>query len=194
MTAPAFHLVMYNFGLHVAAYDSPLVQGFIRREPLNFAAAEKASGFVGRSGYFGELGPRSWGPQVFPRFIKGSGFDSGPASLSLWEDIESLMAFSYAGVHAEALKNARNWNTRNEWPPLVLWWVEAGRRPDWEKAAERLEWLHDHGPGPDAFTFKQPYGPDGKPTSVDRARVKALMEANAPGQSKLLERLKAIAV
>jgi predicted component of type VI protein secretion system len=33
-----------------------------------------------------------------------------PSSLSLWQDIESLMAFAYAGVHAEALKNARNWN------------------------------------------------------------------------------------
>lgn len=194
MTAPEFHLAMYNFGLHVAGYDSPRVQGFIRREPLNFAAAEKASGFVGRSGYRGEPGPRSWGPQVFPRFIKGSGFDSGPASLSLWENIESLMAFSYAGVHAEALKNARNWNTRNERPPLVLWWVEAGRRPDWEKAAEKLELLHDRGPGPEAFTFKQPYGPGGKPTSIDRARVRSLMEANAPGQSKLLERLKSIPV
>lgn len=194
MSAPGFHLVMYNFGLHVASYGAPEVQGFLRREPLNFAAAEKASGFVGRSGYLGEPGPESWGVQVFPRFIKGSGFDSGPSSLSMWADIESLMAFSYAGVHAEALKNARHWNTKNDWPPLVLWWVEAGKRPDWDHAARKLEWLHDHGPGPQAFTFKQPYGPDGEPLEIDRARVKALMEANAPGQSEMLEQLKDIPV
>jgi hypothetical protein len=125
MKPSGFHLAMYNFGLHVAPYDAPQVQGFLRREPLNFAAAEKAAGFVARSGYDGEPGPKSWGVQVFPRFIEGSGFDSGPSSLSIWADIESLMAFSYAGVHAEALKNARNWNTRNDWPPLVLWWIEA---------------------------------------------------------------------
>jgi hypothetical protein len=194
MSAVGFHLAMYNFGQHVASYDAPEVQGFLRREPLNFAAAEKASGFVGRSGYLGEPGPESWGVQVFPRFIKGSGFDSGPSSLSLWQDTESLMAFSYAGVHAEALKNARNWNTRNDWPPLVLWWVEAGRRPDWDRAAARLEWLHGHGPGPQAFTFKQPYGPDGAAQEIDRMRVKALMEANAPGQSEMLEQLKDIPV
>lgn len=192
MSAPASHLAMYNFGLHVAAADAPEVQGFVRREPLNFAAAEKASGFVGRSGYRGEPGPRSWGVMAFPRFLKGSGFDSGPSSLSLWQDIESLMAFSYAGVHAEALKNARNWNTKNDWPPLVLWWVEAGRRPDWESAARQLEWLHDQGPGPKAFTFKQPYGPDGEPVEIDRERVKALMQANVAGQSELLEQLKDI--
>lgn len=190
MVERGFHLAMYNFGLHVAAYDAPEVQGFLRREPLNFAAAEKASGFVGRSGYDGEPGPRSWGVQVFPRFIEGSGFDSGPSSLSLWADIESLMAFSYAGVHAEALKNARNWNTRNAWPPLVLWWIDAACQPDWGQAAERLEWLHDHGASSRAFTFKQPYAPDGAPCEIDRGRVKALTEANAPGQRELLEQLK----
>lgn len=194
MAAPGFHLAMYNFGLHVAAYDAPEVQGFLRREPLNFAAAENASGFVARSGYDGEPGPSSWGVQGFPRFIKGSGFESGPSSLSLWADIESLMAFSYAGVHAEALKNARNWNTRNEWPPLVLWWVEEGRRPDWRQGAKKLEFLHDHGPCPDAFTFKQPYGPDGEPLTIDRARVKSLSAANAAGQRHLLDQLKDIPV
>jgi hypothetical protein len=194
MSAARFHLAMYNFGLHVAAADAPEVQGFVRREPLNFAAAEKAQGFVGRSGYRGTPGPRSWGVMAYPRFLKGSGFDSGPSSLSLWQDIESLMAFAYAGVHAEALKNARNWNTRNDWPPLVLWWVKAGRRPDWEQATERLEWLHDHGVGPHTFTFKEAFSPDGKPLEIDRGRVKALIEANAPGQSDLLEHLKDIPV
>lgn len=194
MGSSGFHLAMYNFGLHVAADDAPEVQGFVRREPLNFAAAEKAQGFVGRSGYRGTPGPRSWGPMVFPRFLKGSGFDSGPSSLSLWRDIESLMAFTYAGVHAEALKNARNWNTRNDWPPLVLWWMEAGRRPDWEQAAERLEWLHDHGPSPKAFTFKQAFDPQGAPLEIGRDRVKALVSANAPGQIELLEQLRHIPV
>lgn len=189
MDAPAFHLAIYNFGLHVAGYDSPEVQGFLRREPLNFDAATKAAGFVGRSGYAEEPGPESWGIQVFPRFIEGSGRDSGPSSLSLWEDIESLMAFSYSGVHAEALRNARNWNTKNSWPPLVLWWVEAGRRPDWEQGAKKLEWLHDHGPSPAAFSFKQPFGANGAPINIDRARVKSLAEANAPGQRDLLAQL-----
>ena len=194
MGVPGFHLAMYNFGLHVASYDAPEVRGFLLREPLNFAAAAMSDGFVGRSGYDGEPGPESWGAQVFPRFIEGSGHDSGPSSLSLWQDIESLMAFSYAGVHAEALRNARNWNTRNDWPPLVLWWLEAGSRPDWEQAVEKLEWLHDHGSGPQAFTFKQPFGADGQPWQIDRDRVKALVEANRPGQQEMLEQVKAMPV
>lgn len=194
MTEPRHHLAAYNFGLHVAEESAPEVQGFIRREPVNFEAAASAAGFVGRSGYRGTPGPRSWGPQVFPRYIDGSGFDSAPASLSLWTDIESLVAFAYAGVHAEALKNARNWNHKGSWPPIVLWWVEAGRRPDWQQGAEKLEWLDDHGPGPDAFSFKQAFDPEGAPYAIDRARVKALTALNAPGQADLLAQVRAMPV
>lgn len=191
--APAgFHIALYNFGIHVADYGDPAVEGFRRREPLNFEAAARAAGFVGRSGYDGEPGPACWGTQVFPRFLKGSGRESGPSSLSLWQDIESLMAFSYAGVHAEALKHARRWNVEQAWPPLVLFWVEAGRRPEWQEAVERFETLADQGASPKAFTFKQPFDPAGSPYAVDRARMKAIVAENAAGQSDLLERIRAM--
>lgn len=179
-------LAFYNFGLHVAPADSEVIEGFVLREPANFEAASRASGFIGRSGYPGYPGPRSWGPQVFPRYIEGSGFASGPSSLSLWADIESLMAFTYNGVHADALKHARNWNVKQTWPPLVLWWVSAYHRPDWQEGVERLEYLADHGSSPRAFTFKQPYASDGVETVIDRDRVKELAMRNAEGQQDLL--------
>lgn len=180
----AAKLAIYNFGLFVASYDSPEVEGFRLREPSNFLAAERAEGFVGRSGYAGEPGPHSWGPQVFPRFIKGSGFDTAPSSLSLWADLESLMAFTYSGVHADALKHAKNWQVEKRWPALVLWWAEA--RPDWNEAVERFEHLHDHGPGPRAFHFKDPYGPDGERIAIDRARVRELVALNAERHKDLM--------
>ncbi|NLR99006.1 DUF3291 domain-containing protein [Rhizobium sp. P38BS-XIX] len=181
-----WHLAMYNFGLHVAAYDSPAVEGFRLREAANFEAAARAQGFVGRSGYAGEPGPDCWGTQVFPRFMDGSGFKTAPSSLSLWTDIESLMAFSYSGVHADALKHARHWNVRQVWPPLVLWWVDAGLVPKWKDGVERLERLHDHGPGAAAFTFKQPYRPNGEPAEIDRSRVKQIAAFNTAGQRELM--------
>ncbi|MDM9627165.1 DUF3291 domain-containing protein [Rhizobium sp. S152] len=183
---PKPRLAMYNFGLHVAPFESDAVEGFRLREPANFQAAAGARGFIGRSGYAGEPGTRSWGPQVFPRFIKGSGFDSAPSSLSLWADIESLMAFSYNGVHADALKHARNWNVRPSWPPLVLWWVGPHHRPDWSEAVERLEYLAGNGPSPRAFTFKQPFDADGAEVGIDRERVKTLAAENAETQRDLL--------
>lgn len=179
-------LAMYNFGLHVGADGDPRVEGFVSREPANFEAAARAAGFIGRSGYRGVAGPRSWGRQVFPRFIDGSGFDSGPSSLSLWADIESLMAFAYNGVHADALKHGRNWNIRSTWPPLVLWWVDAHRLPAWSDGVERLEYLHDHGPSPKAFTFKEPFTTDGEAYAIDREKVRQKAESNREGQQDLL--------
>ena len=180
------HLAIYNFGLHVDDYDSPRVEGFRLREPLNFEAARRAEGYVGRSGYDGEPGPASWGEKVYPRFIKGSGFSDAPSSLSLWTGLEALMAFSYNGVHADALKHARNWNQRQAWPSLVLWWVREGIQPLWADGAERLEFLHDNGPTPRAFTFKVPFCPDGKAVAIDREEVKAIAGRNAGGQEELL--------
>ena len=179
-------LAFYNFGLHVAPSDSRAVEGFVLREPPNFEAAARACGFIGRSGYPGYPGPRSWGPQVFPRYIEGSGFTSAPSSLSLWADIESLMAFTYNGVHADALKHARNWNVKQTWPPLVLWWVSAYHRPDWREGVERLEYLADHGASPKAFNFKQPFGPDGAEIVIDRDHVKEIAARNAETQKDLL--------
>ncbi|TXH85259.1 MAG: DUF3291 domain-containing protein [Rhizobium sp.] len=180
------HLAMYNFGLHVAAYESPEVEGFRLREAANFEAAARASGFIGRSGYSGEPEPPCWGEQVFPRFIEGSGFATAPSSLSLWTDLESLMAFTYSGVHADALKHGRHWNVRQSWPPLVLWWAEAGAVPQWRDGVERLEHLHDHGSSPRAFSFKQPYGPEGRPLQIDRLRIKDIVALNAATQGELL--------
>ena len=180
------HLAVYNFGLHVEAYESPAVEGFRLREAANFEAAARAHGFIGRSGYAGEPGVPCWGQQVFPRFIEGSGFQTAPSSLSLWADIESLMAFTYSGVHADALKHGRHWNVRQSWPPLVLWWVEAGTVPRWQDGVERLEHLHDYGAGPRAFSFKQPYGSDGQPLEIDRSRIKEIVALNAATQGELL--------
>lgn len=178
-------LAIYNFGLFRGAYESDQVEGFRLREPFNFAAAEAATGFVARSGYEGE-GPSCWGPQVFPRFIKDSGFETAPSSLSLWESLEALMAFTYSGVHADALKHARNWQVEKAWPALVLWWVPMDRVPSWAEGVERFEYLHDHGPSPYAFNFKRQYDCDGQETALNRERVREMSARNIEGQRDML--------
>jgi hypothetical protein len=41
----------------------------------------------------------------------------------------------------------------------VLWWVPAGHEPTVEEAEARLDHLREHGPTPEAFTFKQRFPP-----------------------------------
>lgn len=194
MSTGLHHLAIYNFGVHTEAYATAPVQGFALREPLNFEAATRAVGFVGRSGYPGDPGPVSWGELVFPRYLAAIGRDSGVSSLSLWDDIESLMAFAYAGVHADALKHARHWNERQAWPPLVLFWIQAGGRPSWHEAVRRFELLGDQGPTAEAFTFKSAFDAEGAPYRIDRTRVKALAAQNVERQDDLISAVKALPV
>jgi Domain of unknown function (DUF3291) len=173
-------LAIYNFGIFRMRADDPVNDGFREREGANFAAAERAPGFVARSGYAGEEGPPSWGEQVFPRFYVERGDKGSPSTLSLWQDLESLFAFAYHGVHAEALKRAPDWFVEKQWPPYVLWWIEGDRRPDWREAVARFERLHDRGPEPQAFNFKTAFDAHGAPLAVDRARARRLAVSSVP--------------
>lgn len=172
-------LAVYNFGMFRERADSPSNQGFRDREPVNFDAVERAPGFIARAGYAGEPCRESWGIQVYPRFYIEQGDGSAPSTLSLWSDIEYLMAFTYSGVHAEALRHASDWFVPKSWPPYVLWWVQEGHRPDWSEAVARFELLHDHGPTHEAFTFKSPYDTCGKPRVIDKEAVKRLITARS---------------
>jgi hypothetical protein len=179
------HLAIYNFNNFRVRSDEPVNQGFHDRNDVNFRAAEISKGFIARSGYEGEEGPASWGPQVFPRFYIENGDGWAPSSLSLWRDLPSLFAFSYSGIHIEAMRNARDWFDRHTWPPYVLWWVSEGHVPDWQEGVDRLEHLHDHGPSSVAFDFNKSFDPFGNSTSVDRAAVQRLKAENASAQAPI---------
>jgi hypothetical protein len=167
-------LATYNFGMFLERAESPSLQGFRDREPANFDAAERAPGFIGRAGYADEADHESWGARVYPRFFVERGDGSSPSTLSLWADLESLMAFTYSGAHAEAMRHASEWFVAKTWPPYVLWWVSEGHLPDWHEAVARFELLHDRGPTSDAFTFKSPFDAKGRPSRVDLEKVRRL--------------------
>lgn len=141
--------------------------------------AERADGFIARSGYADEPGPESWGVQVYPRFYEERGDGWSPSTLSLWSDIESPMAFSYGGYHAETMRHGREWFPKQEWPPLVLWWVADGHRPEWSEGVVRLEHLHDNGPSPFAFDFRNAFDGNGAPMRADTAEIRRKMGLNA---------------
>ena len=155
------HVALYTFGTFIEPADHPANHGFYERNDPILNAVERASGFVARSGYVDEPGPVPWGEEVYPRFYEERGDGWSPATLSLWRNLESPMAFAYFDLHAEALAHAREWFRRPQWPPYVLWWEESGRHPAWREAVERHQHLHDHGPTAHAFTFKRPFDASG---------------------------------
>ena len=162
-------LALYTFGVFREPAESPKNAGFHARNDAVFASAETSDGFIARSGYPGDPGPQSWGPQVFPRFYVERGDGWTPATLSLWRDIESAMGFAYGGLHREALRQARDWFAAPEWPPYAAWWEPDGVRPSWTDAARRHEALHDRGPTPFAFDFKTPFDAGGRSFAFKRS-------------------------
>ncbi|MFC3674497.1 DUF3291 domain-containing protein [Ferrovibrio xuzhouensis] len=178
-------LALYTFGIFRRPSADPANAGFHARNEPNLAAAEAAAGFIARSGYDGDPGPASWGPHAYPRFYRGGDAHS-PSTLSLWDSLEAPMAFTYHGIHAEALAHGRDWflkpvppPARPAWPPYVLWWVAGDHRPHWQEAVARHEHLHDHGASSQAFDWQTPLDAAGRPAMIDRARVRQLAARNA---------------
>lgn len=78
-------------------------------------------------------------------------------NMSVWTDIESLVAFVYRNEeHIKIMRRRKEWFDRVE-VYQALWWIEAGRIPTLEEAKLRLELLRLNGPTYCAFTFKNAF-------------------------------------
>jgi hypothetical protein len=47
-----------------------------------------------------------------------------------------------------------------------MWWVPAGHRPTVAEAMAKVAWIRAHGPGPEAFDFRNPYPAPGVVTEL----------------------------
>lgn len=80
--------------------------------------------------------------------------------LSLWRDFQSLQHFAFKSGHAMYLKRKREWFTAVEPPFAVCWWRrlddddQPNPHPTLAEAFEKCEYLKNHGPTAQAFTFK----------------------------------------
>ena len=166
---------LYTFGIFRERAEHPANQGFHDRNDPILAMVADVPGFIARAGYDDEDGdPPEWGPQVWPRWYVERGDGWSPATLSLWQDLESIAAFTYSGLHGEAVRHGDKWFASGPWPPYVIWWVSADHRPNWIEAVARFHSLSDAGPSAQAFDLKTAFGADGQSYSLDRGRIASL--------------------
>ena len=141
-----YHLAQLNIAQMLAPLDAPPMAEFVANLERINALAEAAPGFVWR--LQDEQGDataiRPFGDDVL-------------VNLSVWRDVQSLRDYVYASAHTDILKRKRQWFSQMEGAHLVLWWVEAGRLPSVDEAAQRLAHLREHGPTPEAFSFARPF-------------------------------------
>jgi hypothetical protein len=145
-----WHLAQLNIAHPLAPLDEAQMADFVRDLPTVNALADAAPGFVWR--LRDEDGQdatslRPYGPDTM-------------VNMSVWESVEALRDFAYRGPHLESLRRRREWfDYAGIEAHLVLWWIPAGTPPTLDEAHDRLDLLVRKGPGPDAFTLREPYPP-----------------------------------
>jgi hypothetical protein len=80
-------------------------------------------------------------------------------NMSVWESIETLQHYVYRSQHNQVFRDRKKWFETHHSPYLALWWIPAGHIPTVEEGKERLGKLIQHGPTPEAFTFKTAFPP-----------------------------------
>ena len=140
-----WHLAQANIARAVAPMDDPAMADFMARLDTINALAEGSPGFVWR------LKSDSGNATDIP--VTDDPLEI--LNMSVWESADALFDYVYRTAHTPVMARRREWFEKPTRPHMVLWWVEAGHRPDVAEALEKLDMLAKKGPTPDAFTFKQ---------------------------------------
>ncbi|WP_033217167.1 DUF3291 domain-containing protein [Kitasatospora phosalacinea] len=143
------HLAQVNVGRTVAPLDSPQLAGFMAQLAEINALAERSPGFVWRM--VDETGADATGlrPDLEDDLLQ--------INCSIWESVEALRDYTYRSDHLRVLARRRDWFQPPTAAHHAMWWIPIGHRPTPAEAMARITTLRTHGPGPDAFTFRDPH-------------------------------------
>jgi hypothetical protein len=163
MNGSRFFIAEFNIGRLKAPLDSSTMREFVDfLDPVN-RFAERSPGFVWRLAT-ADGGPSSYLPSAYEDPMMA-------ANLTVWEDLESLHAFTYHTVHTYFLRGRKQWFDRLASHQLMMWWVPAGHLPDLAEAPQKLQLLDERGPSPAAFTFQSLFDSEGR--RFERVREQA---------------------
>lgn len=75
-------------------------------------------------------------------------------TISVWESVEALKAFSYRSDHVNVFRKRAAWFERMTKANYALWWIEEGNFPTALEAKKRIEHLWENGASDYVFDFK----------------------------------------
>lgn len=147
MSSETFQLAHINIARMRGDWDDPVMEEFFARLDSVNAIAEASPGFVWRLQAEDDavLALRVFGDRLIL------------FNVSVWQSVESLRTFSYAGEHLDVLRERQRWFTKPEHAHLALWWIPAGHRPTLEEGRDRLQLIDRRGSTAEAFTFQNPF-------------------------------------
>ena len=142
-----YQLAQINIARAVADMDSDEMSSFVARLDEINTLADNASGFVWR--LQSDAGDAT-AIQAFddPRLL---------VNMSVWQDVDSLKNYVYQSMHVELIKDRDAWFGKMAEAHQALWWVPVGHIPEIEEGKQKLEYLRQQGPSPEAFTFARAF-------------------------------------
>jgi len=145
----SWHLAQVNIARMKVPIDDPLMETFRTQLDTINTLAEASPGFVWR---LQTAAGNATDIQAFddPLLL---------FNMSVWQDVDSLHAYTYRSAHAGPLRARRDWFEPAQAPSFVLWWIPASRLPTIEEAKERLRMIAERGPSREAFTFRDQFPP-----------------------------------
>jgi len=164
-------VAILTFGIFHRGVENTTLPAFNDRATSIFDVVEQVPGFVKL------VADKNYRDEPASAFLTDPDTIGSSELLSLWTHLEPLYAFTYNGLHAEALNKRSQWFVKASWPAYTLWWVADHHVPDWHEAYERHEHLHQHGATAFAFDFKHPFDAAGQPIQVDRVLAKAMAQS-----------------
>lgn len=143
-----YHLAQVNVArMKGVSIDDPEMVDFKNHTDRVNALAEASPGFIWRDVYDENTPP------------KPNALDDTQVliNFSVWENVETLSAFTYTTFHTAIMKRQREWFQKYGTAHYALWWIKAGSIPTEKEAITRLTHLQEHGATKTAFTFKKPF-------------------------------------
>ncbi|WP_181443459.1 DUF3291 domain-containing protein [Porphyrobacter sp. YT40] len=134
---------MNLFYLRAEGGDPALTDYFASLDRVN-EAAQKAVGFVWLSGHLK-------GPFGHPVLVEDH--ERTVLNMSVWRDMESMVAFVYSGEHAHAMARLSNTTEKIVGLYNVVWPIEPGHSPTSQEGFLRLSHLRSYGPSHFAWTI-----------------------------------------
>ena len=162
-------VALLTVGILHGEWGDSVVQGFMDRNEAIWDVVKTIPGFICT------VDSRVGSEEPYSRFYRPGEHTHYADTLSLWENLEAVVAFAYFGLHGEAFRKRREWFMKQDAPNHAAWWVADDHIPDWNEAYEMQWQLHQSGSTALVFDLRQPYRASGMPYTINREEVKRMV-------------------
>jgi hypothetical protein len=153
-------LALFNVARGREALEHPVMDDFRNALDRVNAKAEASPGFVWRWIESEAVGGDGDGDGLNRGKADYARDETDPnllLNLSVWESVETALAYVYAGMHGGFLKARERWFVEMEGPHVVAWWIPRGHVPTISEAFARLDMLAKRGATAEAFTLREAF-------------------------------------